>query len=380
MKQFLLFCAFSLCAVVSNGQTYGFGTAGNCVLPPGFTLSQGAKVGGYNNPNLNCADDCGIVTPGVGGNNPANIIFPPATFDGNKATICFDIFAFEANLKCDNSVPFPCDGAGVTVIAYIVAGNYDKSTAPSAGEYFGKSEPRIIIKNGNVCINVFFTGTLTPGANYRIFLDFTAPDNCNQPGIKYVIDNIKIIYSEESTLPVSFKGFNATRKNDAIQLSWETASENNNQGFNVQRLDDNKWKTISFIPTKAPDGNSSSLLMYNFTDNATYAGLTQYRIQQVDINGRISTSDIRTVRNNVQQTKTIIHPNPSANGNVMVTFAENNSIQDVFVSDVTGKIIQQWRGVAQNNLQITGLKKGMYIIRIIDQKTGNSANEKLVVN
>ena len=380
MKQCLLFCVFSALVFVGSAQTYGFGTAGNCSLPAGFDLSQGAKVGSYNNPNNACAEDCGIITPGVGGNNPANIAFPPSPVSGSKANICFDIFAFQANLKCENDVLFPCNGAGVTVIAYIVAADYNKTSAPTAAEYFGKSEPTIIIKNSNVCIGVTFSNGTNNGGDYRIFLDFTAPDNCLQSGIKYVIDNIKVTYVEESPLPVSLKSFTANRTGNAVLLTWETLTEWNNKGFAIQRNDGTGWKDISFIATKAAEGNSNNSIVYSYSDINTTNGLSQYRILQTDRDGRKKASEIVTVRNKELSNKNIVHPNPSNNGTVMITFDENNSIRDVMVTDINGKTVQQWQGFSQNQLQITGLKKGMYIIRVIDKNAGTTSNEKLVVN
>jgi hypothetical protein len=380
MKSFLLFCALFGAVLVSYSQNYTFGSAGDCKLPEGFNLSQGAKVGPYKNPNNACADDCGIITPGVGGNNPANITFPPQQVAGSKAQICFDIFAFEANLKCENNVVFPCNGAGITVIAYIVAADYNKSGAPADGEYFGKSTPRIILKNERVCVDVFFSIGMNTGGDYRIFLDFSAPDNCQQSGIKYVIDNIGVAYTDESPLPVSLKSFNANRNKNNVQLKWETSTEQNVKGYNVQRNAGKSWETVSFVPSNANDGNSSSNQSYVYNEINNMNGITQYRIQMVEMNGASKSSEIRTVRGEGQVSKLTVYPNPSYNGKINVVFDDVQTHRNVFVNDMSGKLIKQWKTVSNNNLQIDNLLPGMYTIKVVDNTSGSQTIEKLIVN
>ncbi|MFN2458413.1 MAG: hypothetical protein ABR502_09450 [Chitinophagaceae bacterium] len=63
-------------AFVSIGYSQFGGNPPDCALDPAYKFSQGAKIGGYNNPLVNGCDsdpnfedDCGIVTPGVGGNS-----------------------------------------------------------------------------------------------------------------------------------------------------------------------------------------------------------------------------------------------------------------------------------------------------------------------
>src|SRR4030095_5470775 len=89
-------------------------------------------------------------------------------------------------------------------------------------------------------------------------------------------------------LPVTLKSFTAARVSKSnVSLRWETASETNNSGFAVLRnLGSGAWEVVTFIPSQAPDGNSASPLVYTFTDLNSAKGITQYRIRQVDIDGR----------------------------------------------------------------------------------------------
>jgi hypothetical protein len=180
-------------------------------------------------------------------------------------------------------------------------------------------------------------------------------------------------------LPVTFTNFTATRSGNAASLKWTTATEINNRGFYVQRQSNGRWENIGFVNSQAAGGNSTSDLSYTFTDGSLLKGVNQYRLQQVDLDGRSKYSDVRTVRNDAQASRTTVYPNPS-NGVANITFGETNTTHDVFVSDMNGRVLKQWRGVTDDNMKVDNLTPGVYMIRIIDQRSGSQANERLVVS
>lgn len=65
----------------------------NSPTTAGWSYSQGASEGDYDRPNNACVEDRGIITPGVGGNNPANIFSPEITSVGPvQIQLKFDFF------------------------------------------------------------------------------------------------------------------------------------------------------------------------------------------------------------------------------------------------------------------------------------------------
>ena len=180
-------------------------------------------------------------------------------------------------------------------------------------------------------------------------------------------------------LPVSLMSFTATRSNANVLLKWETATEENSRGFYIERnMGNGSWQSIGYIPTKAMNGNSNSKLAYEYQDINNAKGITQYRLRQMDIDGKYAYSPIRSVRATGQKGKTIVYPNPSTDGKVNVVFNDLNTIRDVSISDLNGRIIRTWKGVV-NNIQIDNLSAGFYTIRIIDTETGEQTVEKVVV-
>ena len=155
--------------------------------------------------------------------------------------------------------------------------------------------------------------------------------------------------------------------------------EENSRGFYVERnIGMGAWQSIGYVSTKAINGNSHSPLNYDFSDLNNAKGITQYRLRQIDIDGKYAYSPIRSVRATGQKGKTIVYPNPSIDGKVNVVFNDVNTVRDVSLSDLNGRIIKSWKGVV-NNIQIDNLTAGFYTIRIIDTETGEQTVEKIVV-
>ena len=194
-------------------------------------------------------------------------------------------------------------------------------------------------------------------------------------------DKVVAVLTSCSPLPVHFGTFTAKRTSSSnVNLVWTTLTELNNTGFEVQRNINGNWETMTFIPTQAANGNSDAMLTYTYHDMNSAKGMTQYRIKQIDFDGKSEFTSIRAVRGEGQPGKTIIYPNPSMNGKINVVFEDVSVTRSVTLTDMTGRIVQQWRTVTNNNLQIENLNPGIYMLRIIVPDTGEQTTEKIVVN
>jgi hypothetical protein len=215
-----------------------------------------------------------------------------------------------------------------------------------------------------------------PWSQWGIFAEVTAREFSNT----LTTPIIEEACAAGGTLPISLRSFTAARNNSTVLLRWETVTEENTRGFYIERNPGSEgWQTLGFVPTKALNGNSTSLLNYEYSDMNNAKGITQYRLREIDINGKYSYSPIRSVRATGQKGKTIVYPNPSNDGKVNVVFSDVNTIRDVSLMDLNGRVIKQWKGVANNTIQIDNLTAGFYTIRIIDTETGEQAVEKIVV-
>jgi hypothetical protein len=215
---------------------------------------------------------------------------------------------------------------------------------------------------------------IDPWAQWDLYVEVSSPDFSN-------VLRTPLLAIECATLPVNLKSFTAARRNTYnVELKWETAQEENSKGFDVQRkLTNGGWQTVGFVATKAINGSSNSVLSYEFTDLNNAKGISQYRLRQLDIDGKQSYSLIRAVRGEGQKGKTIVYPNPSSDGKVNVVFEDKEVSRDVSLMDMNGRIIKQWKKVMNNTLQIENLVTGFYTLRIINTETGEQIVEKIVV-
>ncbi|HMU42504.1 MAG TPA: T9SS type A sorting domain-containing protein [Ignavibacteriaceae bacterium] len=91
-------------------------------------------------------------------------------------------------------------------------------------------------------------------------------------------------------LPVELTSFTAAQLNGNVTLNWETASEINNNGFEIERAaDGGSWMRIGFV---SGYGTSTEMHSYSFSDNNINAGKYFYRLKQLDYNGSFKYSDL----------------------------------------------------------------------------------------
>lgn len=181
-----------------------------------------------------------------------------------------------------------------------------------------------------------------------------------------------------AALPVEFGEFQVLRQGRQVQLNWETYTEMYNTGFQVERNRNGNWEQVGFVKTKAADGNSQEKLSYQYTDMNNFSGQTQYRIRQVDIDGSFRYSEVRTVRGEESAPSLLVYPNPSASGQVTVSFSDSRDRQ-ISLVDISGRIVRQWNGIRDQQWQITGLTPGTYLLRSLETSTQSVQVTKLLV-
>ena len=99
----------------------------------------------------------------------------------------------------------------------------------------------------------------------------------------------RILRYDVSPLPVELISFTVTAQNQNVLLNWSTASELNNNGFEVQRsLLSSEYVTVGFVKGA---GTSSLHQEYFFTDQNLSNGKYSYRLKQIDFDGTFEYSD-----------------------------------------------------------------------------------------
>ncbi|MBL0269047.1 MAG: T9SS type A sorting domain-containing protein [Chitinophagaceae bacterium] len=184
-------------------------------------------------------------------------------------------------------------------------------------------------------------------------------------------------------LPVTLLSFDARRLTKMnVVVNWETVTEINNKGFEVERRLDGEagFTRIGFTPTKAIAGNSSSRIDYSYADANGFAGVSYYRLKQVDIDNRFTYTHIKAVKGMGEtQVSVMLYPNPNY-GQFTIRLDGVNRAYDAVITDMGGKTVRQLRLTNTSSVNITGLSAGTYIIRIPDVfGEGQAFTEKVLV-
>jgi len=114
-------------------------------------------------------------------------------------------------------------------------------------------------------------------------------------------------------VPVELTSLEATVKNDVVTVKWETATETNNRGFEVQRNVNGTWQTAGFVDGK---GTSTKINKYQFADKVLVPQTIRkavYRLKQVDYDGTGHFSkeiDVRLATNPYEFKLSQNYPNP----------------------------------------------------------------------
>lgn len=186
-----------------------------------------------------------------------------------------------------------------------------------------------------------------------------------------------------AALPVTLIDFRALRLNPAsVQLTWETATEQNNKGFDVERRWQNEtaFKVIGFAPSLAAGGNSNLLLRYQYADLNNYTGVTYYRLKQIDLDNRSTYTLIKAVKGTGEAGVTVVMwPNPNK-GQFSIRIDGNTKRLPAFITDMNGRVVQQVSIYENTPVNINGLSAGTYIVSIPDAfGNGEAFREKVLV-
>jgi len=183
------------------------------------------------------------------------------------------------------------------------------------------------------------------------------------------IENLKA--SNTGTLPVNLLSFDAEKDNGGNLISWTTASEINNDYFEIQRSNDGI--TYEVIATVKGNGTTNQINNYSAFDTRAIDGVVYYRLKQVDYDGAFQYSKVVALYD--AQSITLFK---SGEKSVSVMGENLSSIQ---VFDMNGKLIYSdslnKNASAQTvSFDSVQLAQGVYFVRVT--KGNTAVTQKLV--
>jgi glycosidase len=192
-----------------------------------------------------------------------------------------------------------------------------------------------------------------------------------------------VLASNSEPLPVEMAGFETTFTDErTVELSWKTASETNNAGFQVERRGEGTgdWTNVSFVEGA---GTTTAPQTYRLTDTVPFAAdSVRYRLTQVDADGTTEVADEVTVAVSPPEQLTLRAPAPNPvrqRATVQFAVPERQDVSLVLF-DVLGRRVRTLTqgvkaGRHERQLDVSGLSSGLYVLRL---RAGSSVQTQRV--
>lgn len=217
----------------------------------------------------------------------------------------------------------------------------------------------------------------TSGGNQFGFLGVDALDQVNNILTKNNVRTFATFTLGDrfAPLPVTLTGFDAKRVGNDALITWQTASEQNSRGYEVQvSTNGETFRTLGFVASEAP--NSVRPLSYSYVDvERNKAGQRYYRLRQIDVDGKDTFFAPRVVNFEGKATETAMtaYPNPFGNSDNLHLSLQSATAGDgmVQIIDMTGRVVSQEKvDITTGNNEVTlsrlgDLKGGLYQVHFV---------------
>ena len=195
-----------------------------------------------------------------------------------------------------------------------------------------------------------------------------------------------VLASNSEPLPVEVARFSAQPETDAVRLTWETVSEENNAGFEVQRKEESEWNQMGYVESEAEGGTTTEVRFYQYTAEDLSVGTHRFRLKQVDLDGSSQVHGPISVDVQMQEALMLTAPAPNpVSSTATLSFAVKEQAQaTVAVYDLLGRRVQTLYGGTptpgqQQRVQMDAstLPSGTYLLRL--RAAGRTETQRVTV-
>lgn len=166
-----------------------------------------------------------------------------------------------------------------------------------------------------------------------------------------------------STLPVALANFQGVQNDKSVALTWQTLSEAGNSYFSVQRSQNGR--DFTSIGRVTGNGDQSIVSTYAFADVSPLNGENYYRLEQFDLSGESTFSEMINVRfNKTDQAELAIYPNPLSTDVLIIDNPESVRATSVSVLSSSGQVmVSEVNLTVGNNAVPVPLTPGVYLLK-----------------
>ena len=274
--------------------------------------------------------------------------------------------------------PVFCEGADLSVTYTVTDATqsnrwYQKQLSINGGaNYVNVGLPVMATFTGNSYTVTSILGVVTSlmnGWKYRLVVA-TSMAGLNNPDCGFFNEYTAIIPSC-GALPVSLVSFNGKYSSGTSTLEWQTSQEVNNKEFQLLRSTDGS--KFSVVATIAGAGNSATVKNYQYQDRFSGQGYVYYRLRQVDVDGKMTNSNIVRLSMGNEIKSLEVYPNPfttaftasfSAGRSAKATMQLVN-MKGQMVYNTSISVTKGFNAIQMNNLP--DLQSGLYQVIIFNE-------------
>lgn len=214
------------------------------------------------------------------------------------------------------------------------------------------------------------TRTIQPGQTYESYAPagagIGAAPGSGYSGSSSAAEDVTI----SKPLPVTLTAFDAIASGRNAVLTWKTATELNNDRFELERSFDGA--TFETIGSQRGQGTTTIATNYRYIDAGAarlVAKLLYYRLRQVDTDGTSTYSDVRTVQFERRQATAGLYPNPQQGRFTLDLLGLPKGSYQVEILDLAGRQVlrTQLSGGQEHSMLVPTLPQGSYIVRVSGQ-------------
>jgi hypothetical protein len=182
--------------------------------------------------------------------------------------------------------------------------------------------------------------------------------------------NFVDINVNNTNLPIKLKSFDAFKDNNEAKLVWITASEANSDYFKIEKsIDGKNFEIIANIKSKS--SNSTSNLVYNFSDKNPFTGINYYRLTQYDLDGKEEVLGVKAVSFSlINENEVAVFPNPN-HGKINFRLPNNNKgLIKVSIYDLNSRLVYNGSIYTVEGVEVYSLNlpdtliNGVYILKL----------------
>lgn len=178
---------------------------------------------------------------------------------------------------------------------------------------------------------------------------------------------IRTIETDNGLLPVELVAFSGARTGDNVQLKWQTKTETNNYGFEVQKFMNGEFQKIDFVQGH---GTVNTPQDYSYIDGGAGQAELKYRLKQIDRDGKFKHSNVITVATNTDKSLTLLQaaPNPFNPQTTIYYSLGEDEVITMFITDFYGREVRSLVNTTQpaGNYSVvftaTELPSGTYFV------------------